>query len=148
MDLSEEYGHVAILRGYQQDTTSEILGTYPQDTKGTVVAAFDEQNAGKMIDDPITDRFGLVTRRQLPASDFNRNSLVFKGLILPRRVQPKLSISTDSKTFWIGTDATMPVVTATVSCIPPWTSPAQPLIGRRHCVPEEARDQRHQKYRS
>jgi hypothetical protein len=114
-----KYGHVAILRGYQQDTTSEILSSYPQDATGTIVAVFDEQNAGKMIDDPITDRFGLVTRRQLPASNFNRNSLEFKGLILPRPVRPKLSIGTDSKTFTIGTDATMPVVTATVSSIPP-----------------------------
>ena len=114
-----KYGHVAILRGYQRDTTSEILSSYPQDAKGTIVAVFDEQNAGKMIDDPITNRFGLVTRRQLPASNFNRNSLEFKGLILPRPVRPKLSIGTDSKTFTIGTDATMPVVTATVSSIPP-----------------------------
>ena len=78
-----KYGHVAILRGYQQEGESEILPTYPQDAKGKVVAIIDEQNAGKMKDDPITVRFGLVTRTPLSASNFDRNKLKFKGMILP-----------------------------------------------------------------
>jgi len=66
------YGHVAIARAY---TTG---------ANGGVTILVDEQNAGgKMIDDPITDKFGSQTSIQLPVSDLDRGKLKFKGLILP-----------------------------------------------------------------
>ena len=80
------YGHVAVLRGYQREDEDEILSTYPPDANGKTVAIIDEQNAGpKMIDDPITNYFGQVTRKQLPASNFDRKKLKFKGMILPAK---------------------------------------------------------------
>jgi putative component of membrane protein insertase Oxa1/YidC/SpoIIIJ protein YidD len=86
-----KYGHVAVLRGYQQEDETELQPTYPQDAKGNFVAVIDEQNAGEMIHNPITKLFGQVARRQLPASNFDRYNarkqltLKFRGMILPSK---------------------------------------------------------------
>jgi len=85
-----DYGHVAILRGYQQEGENELLSSYPQDAKGEIVAVFDEMNAGgAVLDHGITNRFGLVTPKTLPVSTFDRSSktltLTFHGMILPMK---------------------------------------------------------------
>lgn len=74
------FGHVAILRNYQQNADGNRNVVFDEQNFGSWIV---DPTTGEKVSNPITVNFGSVTHRQLPIANLDRNPLKFKGLILP-----------------------------------------------------------------